>query len=598
MTTEAARPAAERTSCIGHGMLPLVAVLAAVWAIGGAWIRVSTGWTGNHSLDFLAGGAYLAAGTYAVHRRPGNTVGALVLLFGVASFLTPWAFTIHPPLYGWAWMLLDSAPALLIHMVLVFPTGRAATRFARFVIVLGYAWLVIANFVAHATIDRAAQGYDEAVPTISLWPSVVANSVVFTTIQIRTPVLALLTVAAFTQRWMLATPAARRDLQPMWVVLGLGGLVYSARSILRLISASDELLDSVDQLLSVVLISAPLIVVWGLLRARLGASTVVEVVRVGDRPTTAASLETALGHALGDPTLRLRIADGSGGWTDASHLPIDPAPDEGRGVTTVVDARGLPRASLEHDAGLDQAAVDAAAAAAGMALENEALRAQVATQLDEVQASRARIVEAGYRERRRVERDLHDGAQQRLLSVALALRLAQREVESGADAAPTIAQASDELRLAIDELRELARGIHPSILTDAGLGPAVRALADRCPVTVTDLRLPHHRFLPGVEATVYFVVAEALANVIKHARASRMSIRIEADGDALLVAVVDDGVGGAAAGTGSGLRGLQDRVEAAGGTLTVTSPTGGGTRIDARLPLADQGAPRDAKGAA
>jgi signal transduction histidine kinase len=205
----------------------------------------------------------------------------------------------------------------------------------------------------------------------------------------------------------------------------------------------------------------------------------------------------------------------------------------------------------------------------------------------ELRQSRTRIVEATDAERRRLERDLHDGAQQRLVSLSLQLRLARSRLSGDANtaAAAVLDDAAAELRTALAELRELARGIHPAILTEAGLGPAIDTLVGRSSVAAAVLALPDRRLSPAVEATAYFVVSEALANVAKYASATRATVTAACPGDSLRVEVADDGVGGADPATGSGLRGLADRVAAQGGSLSVVSPTGGGTRVVAEIPL-------------
>ncbi len=204
----------------------------------------------------------------------------------------------------------------------------------------------------------------------------------------------------------------------------------------------------------------------------------------------------------------------------------------------------------------------------------------------ELRRSRARIVEAGAAERRRLERNLHDGAQQRLVSLSLALRLAQAKVATDPDAAMEIlGQASDELALALEELRELARGIHPAVLTDRGLTAALETLAARAPLPV-EVQTPGERLAPPVEAAAYYVVAEALTNVVKYAEASVVNVTIEQHDGHVVVEVADDGVGGAKPAEGSGLSGLADRVEALDGTLRVESPAGRGTRITAEIPVA------------
>jgi signal transduction histidine kinase len=207
----------------------------------------------------------------------------------------------------------------------------------------------------------------------------------------------------------------------------------------------------------------------------------------------------------------------------------------------------------------------------------------------ELRESRARIVEATVAERRRLERDLHDGAQQRLVAVSLALRLARTRLSPDVDTMALVGlnDAGEELKTALTELRELARGIHPAILTEAGLGPAIDSLAARSAVPAEVIAVPTRRLSPAVESTAYFVVSEALANVAKYASATRATVSAECPGDSLRVEVTDDGVGGADPTRGSGLRGLADRVAAINGSLSIDSPMGGGTRLVAELPLAD-----------
>lgn len=206
---------------------------------------------------------------------------------------------------------------------------------------------------------------------------------------------------------------------------------------------------------------------------------------------------------------------------------------------------------------------------------------------EELRRSRARIVEATDAERRRLERDLHDGAQQRLISTSLALRVARSRLgpDTDPDAMASMQTAADELRAALVELRELARGIHPAILTEAGLGAAIDSLAERSTIPVEVTARPDRRLPAAVEATAYFVVSEALANVAKYASARRATVSADCLSGSLRVEVADDGVGDADPHAGSGLRGLADRVAAIGGSLSIDSPTGGGTRIVAEIPL-------------
>lgn len=206
---------------------------------------------------------------------------------------------------------------------------------------------------------------------------------------------------------------------------------------------------------------------------------------------------------------------------------------------------------------------------------------------DDLRSSRARIVKAGDEQRRKLERNLHDGAQQRLVSLALQIRVAKAQLKSDADAAAgSLDTAAQELDLALEELRELARGLHPGALTEHGLGTALEALASRLPITVS-LDTPEKRLPPGVEATAYYIVSEALTNVAKHAQATRADVVIAPDGDVVRFEITDDGRGGADPAAGTGILGLRDRAEAAGGTLFVVSPPGKGTAVTAMLPIVD-----------
>jgi signal transduction histidine kinase len=253
-----------------------------------------------------------------------------------------------------------------------------------------------------------------------------------------------------------------------------------------------------------------------------------------------------------------------------------------------VEVEGRAVAAIVYDASLDDdpEMIEAVRAAAAMALENEALLAESDARLAEVQASRQRIVAAGDAERRRLERNLHDGAQQRLVAVALQLRMIQSDIRRDpAQAEELVAAASDELANSLQELRELARGIHPASL-DHGLESALASLASRSTVpTAVSCDGPEHVPKP-VELAVYFVACEALANVGKYAHATTASVRLSRTADGVAVEIADDGVGGAHAGDGSGLHGLADRVAALDGRLFVTSPPGAGTVIIAELPCA------------
>jgi signal transduction histidine kinase len=306
------------------------------------------------------------------------------------------------------------------------------------------------------------------------------------------------------------------------------------------------------------------------------------------REQTEGPVREMLAESLGDRTLSVAY------WLPDREIFVDesgrtvqmPEPESGR-AWTAVERDGRRVAAIIHDAELDTGPelVNAAAAGAALAIDNERLKANLRARVEELRVSRVRIVEAADHARRRIERDLHDGAQQQLVSLSLDLRLLRSKL-NGADAVKTVDQISEKLNVALAELRELARGIHPVILTERGLIPAIAALAQRAPVPVEADIAIHERLSPAIEAAAYFVVAEALTNVAKYAQAEFVMIDLRRERDEVTVVVEDDGVGGADVETGTGLRGLVDRLSALDGTLSVHSPRGGGTRLRARIPCA------------
>jgi signal transduction histidine kinase len=288
-------------------------------------------------------------------------------------------------------------------------------------------------------------------------------------------------------------------------------------------------------------------------------------------------------EALGDPSLELAY------WLPeevryVDHAGRDQQPGHDRFVS-VVERDGRRVGALICDPALaeEPRLVGSVGAAAALALDNHRLEVELRARLEELRASRARIVEAGDSARRRLERDLHDGAQQRLVALALTLRLG-RDRAADAEQRQLLDKALEELHAATRELRELARGIHPAILTDRGVAAAVDALAASAPVEVAVVGVPAERLPPPVEAAAYFVVAEALTNVARYAGARQARVSLSERAGTLTVEVADDGRGGADLKAGSGLRGLADRVAALDGRLEVESTAGEGTTVRATIP--------------
>jgi signal transduction histidine kinase len=317
---------------------------------------------------------------------------------------------------------------------------------------------------------------------------------------------------------------------------------------------------------------------WSQLRRPQASELVVEL-----RSEAATTMRERLARALGDPTLDVAYRLDDGRYVNASGRPIE-LPQRADRAVTAVTAGGEEIAALLHDPVLldEPALVESVRATAALVLENERLAAEVRSQLAEVRASRGRIVAAADAERRRIERNLHDGAQQRLVTLSVALGLEASRADKAT--AGLLSRAQDEVEQAIGELRELARGIHPTLLRDEGLMAAVEALARRAPLPVTVRSSARDRLPDAVELAAYFVVSEALTNVVKHASATQASVLLEREPTTLRVTVTDDGVGGAHITPESGLAGLRDRLDALDATLSISSEAGRGTTVCTLFP--------------
>ncbi len=561
-----------------------VVVLGLAWGLCGEWLTIHHHVEENHFLDFATGFSFFLGGAIAIDRRPGNRIGPLMVLNGVQWFCGNWMNISN----GWSLEFLHLAEAagtgLLAHLVMAYPSGRLTTRFERAVLVVAYGLPMTAMALSLLTQDTSGCPRCPPVPAaLPDFPNAVLAHRFYLVYDRSAWLLVPLFFTVLWLRWRRSSPATRRDLAPLWLIAWILVVVFSLSPFTS--SRSNGFAYLMWELNAVLQLAVPWIFVYGLLSTRLAQSAIGGLVVDLQSPVAPGRLQALLARTLADPGVEVAYPVGGDGWVDADGRPATPDPPDAGRRTTMVEREGRPLAALVHDAGLDPDLVQAAAAAAGMALDNERLHAELRAQLEEVRASRERIVLAGDAERRRVERDLHDGAQQRLLALSLALRSARRQLRNGqqSQVAETLERTGQELTCAIAELRELARGIHPTVLTDAGLGPAVAMVTGRAPVPV-DVSVPEERFPAAAEATAYFVVSEALANVTKHARATRAAVTISRVGSAVRVEVCDDGRGGADASRGTGLAGLQDRVAAIGGTLSVDSRRGSGTFVRADLP--------------
>jgi signal transduction histidine kinase len=530
-------------------------------------------------LHTAVGVAWLGAGLVAWARRPELRIGLLMSAVGIAWFWEqPWWSAALPSTLSY--LLQDVSVAVALHAILAFPVGRLPGPLERTLVAAGYTAVLAGNLVSTLFFDPIADGCTQCGRNLLLVtrePSVVdavdlAQSVVGI-------VIASVVVRIFVRRWRLASAPARAVLGPMaWAAIG-GGIAVVVRACWDAIGTAPQWLYWVGLL---AFGAIPVSFLIGLLGARLrrGAMTSL-MLELAELPPPQ-RVRDALATALKDPTLRLVF------WVDDHYVDLDGHPTRLGPVTTVLEYGGQRFAALEHDPFLyeDRELLEAVGAAARLAVENSRLQAQLRAQLAEVRASRARIVAAGDAERRRLERDLHDGAQQRLLGIRLALRLARSRVgHDDAEVQELLGEADSELMTGLDELRALARGIHPAVLTDEGLAAALQSLARRATVPVT-IKAGEERLAPPVEAAAYFVASEALANVTKHAQASNVTITVTRADGWVRLEVADDGIGGADTAGGSGLSGLRDRVEALDGHLEVRSPAAAGTTLRAEFPCA------------
>jgi signal transduction histidine kinase len=529
------------------------------------------------ALALLVGWSFIGTGLFAWWRRPANRTGALMTGVGFAWFATSLSASDDDAVFTVGIALDALFTAVLGHLLLAFPSGRLETRLERALVVGIYAVCTVLQVPAllfeevgeprNLLVVESDQGLSDVLDALQL-----AFVLPLTAVGITIIVKRSRTVVA----------SQRAALEP---VLWTGGVALVVFGVAKVFDAAGSPHDGLDALALVLFATVPYGFLAGLLRSRLAAGAAVSelIARLGSVPGEE-DLRAALADALGDPSLSLAY------WLPESERFVDA---EGRrlalrdGAWTEVRLQERRIAAIVHDPALAEEPdlVRAAGAAAALALENQRLSAELRARIVELRASRARLVEASDAERRRLERNLHDGAQSRLVALALKLRLTRSRVEDDSEAATMLDESSQELQASLAELRELARGIHPSVLTDRGLPAALRALADRAPVPVhvfCDLPEP---LPPAVESAVYYVVAEALTNVGKYAQAEYASVAVETVGDAVRAEVADDGRGGANTATGSGLRGLEDRLGALDGRLEVYSPPGEGTRLRAEIPL-------------
>jgi signal transduction histidine kinase len=532
----------------------------------------------------LVVGSFAVCGLIAWRRRPDSRSGQLMTATGFAFFASPLLSQLPwPAARTLTYWLPDLWLLFFVPLLLTFLTGgRLLTRTdVAIVAVLAGTVLVLP---AAMLMFRTAEGNllliadrPEAAAVIAI-----AQRVLFLA-------LLLTTIAVIAVRFRAASRPRRRALLPAvaGAVCLLLFVVATVRHLLlgrRFVIAAEAL----DWIVALSIAVVPLAFLTGLLRSRLARGGLAGLFRTL-RDLGPAQLEPTLARAMGDPALQIAYRRPDGTYADERGTAVTlPEPGGERSVATV-EPSGAPTAVLVYDRSLDDDTelVEAVRAAAAIAMEHQHLQEEAQARMSELRASRQRLVAAGDAERRRIERNLHDGAQARLVALGLQLSRIQRRIRADPDEAEELAtSASDELARSLTELRELARGIRPSVL-DHGLDVALEALAVRSAVPTAVTVEPGPALPEATAFAAYLVTSEALANVAKHARARSAFVRVTRPNGRVVLEVSDDGVGGADPARGTGLRGLADRVEALGGDLRIRNGRTHGTLVVADLPVGD-----------
>jgi signal transduction histidine kinase len=496
---------------------------------------------------------------------------------GFANFISTLSWTTNDLTYTLGQALDLLPPVLFMHVFLAFPSGRLTDPFERV--------LVAAAYVAAVVLEVLRMTFGGFGPHNLLEVSANEDAALIT---LR---LALLTMSAFCLaavgllllrrshgRQLRRSRALLVDAFALGLVM-IAGLFVSA-------SFDAPWVQEIRWATFAALSLAPLAFLAALLSERLARSSVADLFLELRSEPAPGDLRDALARALRDPSLQLAywLPDYES-YVDLLGRPVQLQNLNGRAIT-LIDRGGDHVAALIHDPALEDEPelLDSVRAAAGIALENGRLHAELRARLEELKGSRARIVEAAQNERQLLERNLHDGAQQRLIALSLNLSLLEGQVEGDPEIKAGIDQARREIAASLTELREIAHGLHPAVVSGHGLPVALEQLAARAPLPVT-LRVEIDERLPEpLELAAFYVVSESLTNIAKHAQAKTARVSVLEEHDELVLEIVDDGIGGADSERGSGLRGLADRVEALGGRLRVWTPLGGGTRVRAEIP--------------
>lgn len=573
MSSRAAPVPQAQVSVLRDPVLVLPLAVGAGLAVG--WEGLHNGISGGRvAVDLSLCWGFVAASLVALQRSRWRRPRLLLAVAGLALLAADLEWFNAPGLWTlglaleWVWL------AVIVQLVLTFPDGRPWSWLANATIVAGY----LAAAVGGLASVLVSVDHRDALSILA------SQSATDTVARARAGLgfaVLLSTLALIGWRLVSLRGATWRAQAPLLVGAALALPLMAVTLAQLTLTNQDSAVNTIARALTGLI---PLGFLAGIAWSRLRRTQANDLV-VDLRSSGEVTLRDRLARTLGDPTLELAYRLSDGRYVDESGAAAVVPDRPGRAVT-MLTARDEIVAALVHDPALldEPGLVESVRATAGLVLENERLAAEVRAQLAQVRASRARLVVATDEERRRIERDLHDGAQQRLVAVCVALGTAAGRAQGPTRQA--FLSAQDDLEQAIAELRQLARGIHPTLLREEGLDAALDGLAGRTPVPVRVEGSIGVRLAPAVELAAYFVACEALTNVVKHAHANAATVHVAHVGGVLSLSVTDDGDGGAHSAIGGGLAGLRDRVEALDGTLRAENDPAGGTTICAEIPCA------------
>ena len=525
--------------------------------------------------------SYILCGLVAWWRRPASRFGPLMVAAGFVNFFATLVWSTNDILFTFGQTLDLVPPVVFLHVFLAFPDGRLRGRFVRGLVAIAYATAI--------GLEPVRMYFGGFGPSNLLEQHVNPGvSQAFLKIQLTmVSIFCLVGVGVLVVRRLRAVRPLRRSLGLFFDAFAVGLVMIAF--LFGSAAYGGPWVAQIRWATFATLALAPTVFLIGLLHTRIARSPLSDLVVELRGDLSPSDLRDALARTLRDPSLELAYwLPQFGTYSDVEGQPLDLHSLARGRATTLIERNGEHVAALLHDRSLqdEPELLAAVTAAAGIAVENGRLQAELRARLEELRGSRARVIDAGQKERQRLERNLHDGAQQRLIALSLELSRLEQRLGADPDAQLRLDQARREIALSLSELRDVARGIHPAVVSGHGLKIALESIVAHAPLPVR-LRIDlEGRQEEPLEVAAYYVVSESLANIAKHARATSATVDVSRKGRQIVVEIVDNGIGGADTERGTGLRGLADRVEALGGRLRVWTRTGGGTRVRAELPCA------------